>query len=169
MTTDERPARSAHEVEFGELPELTRALRALGSSRRSGGDIQSLFFRPLLDARRKAAEARTPRARLRAFDARELLAGLEKSVTRLVAEWPDPRESAKRAIRAQIDERTAELERALARLTELAATVETADPPQQLKAWRAWTVQLQRTFESADRSWLAIQSVMAGLTAKRRA
>ncbi|HET9453164.1 MAG TPA: hypothetical protein VFO66_02675 [Gemmatimonadaceae bacterium] len=167
---DETPtARAPHEVAFGELPELTRALRALGSSRRSAGDLQSLFFRPLLEARRRAADARTARARLRAFDGPELLAGLEKSVAKIVADWPDPRESAKRAIRAQIAERTAALEQELAELTARAANVETAEPEQQLAAWRAWTAQLQRTFECADRSWLAIQSVVAGLTAKRRA
>ena len=165
---DETPtARAPHEVAFGELPELTRALRALGSSRRSAGDMQSLFFRPLLEARRKAADGRTARARLRAFNATELLAGLEKAVARMVSEWPDSRESAKRAIRAQIAERTAELEQAINELTERAAAVEAAEPEQQLAAWRAWTAQLQRTFECADRSWLSIQSVVAGLTAKR--
>lgn len=164
-----RTARAPHEVAFGELPELTRALRALGSSRSSAGNMQSLYFRPLLEARRKAADARTARARLHAFDAAALLAGLEKAVSRMVAEWPDSRESAKRAIRAQIAERTAELEQAIGVLTERAVMVEKAEPEEQLAAWRAWTAQLQRTFECADRSWLAIQSVVAGLAAKRGA
>ena len=164
-----RTARAPHEVAFGELPELTRALRALGSSRSSAGAMQSMYFRPLLEARRRAADARTARARLRAFDATELLAGLEKAVSKMVSEWPDPRESAKRAIRAQIAERTAELEQAITELTMRASAVETAEPEEQLAAWRAWTAQLRRTFECADRSWLAIQSVVAGLTAKRGA
>lgn len=168
MTDEIATARGPHQVEFGELPELTRALRALGSARRNAGALQSLFFRPLLDARRKAADARTPAARLRAFDAAELEAGLDRYVARIVAEWPDPRDSARRAIRAQIAERIREYQDALARLGEDAAAVAAASDDGQLAAWRQWTVQLHATFQSADRSWLAIQSVVNTLTAKRR-
>lgn len=161
-------ARAPHEVDYGELPELARALRALGSSRRSAGALQALFFRTLIDARRKAAAARTPTARVRAFDADELAAGLERSIARIVADWPDARESAKRALGAQLAERTREYTDALAALRVSAAAVESAAPAGQLDAWRAWTVALQHAFHGADRSWLAIRAVVDNLTAKRR-
>lgn len=169
MVDEGSTARAPHEVEFGELPELARALRALGSSRRSAGALQTLFFRALLDARRKAASARTPSARVTAFDPAELAAGLDKCLARIVSDWPDAREPAKRAIRAQLAERTREFTDALAALRIAAAAVESAEPEGQLDAWRAWTVELQRSFHSADRCWLAIQPVVDNLTAKRGA
>jgi hypothetical protein len=164
---DESRAPQPHEVEYGELPELTRALRALGSSRRSAGTAQHTFFRGLLEARRKAAEARTPSARLRAFDAAELEVAMERSIERLVAQWPDAREPARRAIRAQIEERVREYRAALAHLGTLAREAEHAAESSRLVAWRAWTVQLHQAFQAADRSWIAIQAVVDSLTAKR--
>ena len=98
-------ARDPSQVEYGELPELTRALRALGSSRRGGGSLQSQFFLPLLDARRRAAEARSAAACLRAFDSAELGRALERAIERILAEWPDDRSSARRALRAELLER----------------------------------------------------------------
>jgi hypothetical protein len=151
---DESPAPKPGEVAFGELPELTRALRALGSSRRSA-------------ARRKAAAARTPTARLIAVDATELESSLDRALDRIAAQWPDERESARRAIRAQVDERVREYRAALAHLRVLARQASESDEAGQLSAWREWTVQLQLTFQAADRSWIAIQSVVDALTAKR--
>src|SRR5919197_2004478 len=94
--------RDPSQVEYGELPELTRTLRALGSARRGGGaSAQSSFFLPLVDARRKAAEARSAVACLRAFDTAPLARALDQAIDRIVADWPDARDSARRALRAE--------------------------------------------------------------------
>lgn len=162
-----RQARGAHEVDYGELPELTRALRALGSSRRTGGLLQAQFFRPLLEARRKAAEARSAVACLRAFEAAELERALERALDRIAAEWPDARMPARRAVRAEMTERVAVYTRALMRLSDLSAGVLGAAPDAQLAAWRAWTVQLAATFEAADRSWLALASLVQSIPERK--
>lgn len=158
-----RQSRRAHEVDFGELPELTRALRALGSSRRTGGSLQAQFFRPLLEARRKAAEARNATACLRAFDAAELERALQRALDRIAAEWPDARMPARRAVRAEMTERVAVYTMAITRLAELSADVLRATQEAQLAAWRAWTVQLAATFDAADRSWLALSSLVQSI------
>ncbi len=150
-------------MEYGELPELTRALRALGSSRRSGGTLQAQFFRPLLEARRKAADARTAVACLRAFDAAELERALERALDRILADWPDSRDAARRAVRAEMVERVAVYSVALVRLSKAAQGALAADAGSQLPAWRAWTVQLAATFDAADRSWMALTSLIAAL------
>ena len=155
-------------MEFGELPELTRALRALGSARRSAGSLHTMFFEPLLEARRAAQSATTPRARLRAFDAVQLQGGLERCVERIVAEWPDTREPARRAIRAQVAERVREYADALSRLADRANDLLAAEDTARLGAWRAWTVQLSVVFQAADRAWLGIESVVSTLTANAR-
>jgi hypothetical protein len=158
---DER-ARDAANVEYGELPELTRALRALGSSRR-GGSSQLLLFGPLLEARRRAADARSVHARVRAFSAGDLNRALERAIERIVADWPDARSPARRALRHELVERVEPYSAALRDLGKLATDAIDADESRQLSAWRSWTRQLVAVFEAADRSWLAIRPVVEAL------
>jgi hypothetical protein len=165
---DERRARDSTQVEYGELPELTRALRALGSARRGGGSLQSQFFHPLVDARRKAAEARDAPARVRAFDAAELLKALDRAVDKIVAGWPDDRVSIRRALRAELLDRVSSYGRALDRLSERADEALAADESSRLDAWRAWTSQLAVTFDAADRSWMSLRSAVESLPPKAR-
>lgn len=161
-------SREPHEVDYGELPELTRALRALGSGRGSGGATQAKFFAPLLDARRKAAVARSADAKLRAFDARELRAGLERCIDAIVTGWDDTREAARRAVRAQLMERVTDYDRELDRLREDAEVVKRAEAEGKLAAWRAWTRQLRAVFQCADRTWVGIEAVVGALPRKPR-
>lgn len=154
-------------VDYGELPELTRALRALGSSRRSGGALQAQFFRPLLEARRKAAEARTAAACLRAFDTAELERSLARALDRMLGEWPDAREPVRRAVRAEMAERVSGYSTALERLSELARHAQSAAETERLLAWRAWTAQLAATFDAADRSWLALSPLVESMSARK--
>lgn len=162
---DPSPERARHpgQVEYGELPELTRALRALGSSRRSGGSVHSQFFQPLVDARKRAAEARSAAACVLAFETGELTRALERAIERIVGSWQDERPSVRRALRAELLERVAGYTRALGTLSERARETLAADEPTKLEAWRAWTTQLAATFEAADRSWISIQSVVDAL------
>ncbi len=163
---EEERQRDARSVEYGELPELTRGLRALGSSRHDARALQTVFFQPLMDARRRAADARDPEARIRAFDPRELARQLDKIVERIISEWPDLRPSARRAVRAQLQERVAPYSHALEELASRAGEVHAADEPDRLAAWRAWTLQLATVFSCADRSWLSLQSAASALPAR---
>lgn len=163
---EEERQRDARSVEYGELPELTRGLRALGSSRHGARALQTVFFQPLMDARRKAAEARDTEARIKAFDPRELARQLEKIVERIISEWPDMRPSARRAVRAQLQERVAPYAHALEELANCAGDLREAREPERLAAWRAWTLQLAVVFSCADRSWLSLQSAASSLPAR---
>lgn len=147
------------QVDYGELPELARALRALGSSRRSGGERQSHFFLALLEARRRAGQAESAKERLEAFDAAELGRALDRAIERLLGDWPDKRPSVRRALRAELGERVAPYSTALAALSERGREAMVAQEPVRLEAWRAWTVQLSTTFQAADRAWIALMSV----------
>lgn len=159
--------RDASQVEYGELPELTRALRALGSARRSPGSLQSQFFHPLLDARRRAAEARSAIACVRAFDCTTLDRSVERTIESIVVHWSDNRPSARRALQAELSERVAEYRRALAQLSEYATAVLAADEPTRLESWRRWTVQLAATFDAADRGWMSLRAVVDALPSRR--
>ena len=163
---EEERQRDARSVDYGELPELTRGLRALGSSRHDARALQSVFFMPLMDARRRAADAREPEARIRAFDVRELSRQLERLVDRIVSEWPDARPSARRAVRAQLQERVTPYANALAELQLRADELRQADEGDRLTAWRRWTVQLATVFSCADRSWVSLQSAASAIPSK---
>jgi hypothetical protein len=154
-----------HAVEYGELPELTRALRAFGSARRSGA-LQSQFFLPLLEARRRAAAARSPRSRVGAFDCEQLTRAIERTLDRIVADWPDDRPAARRALRASLVDLLQPYFTAIRDLSGCAATAVSADESSRLNAWRAWTVQLSATFAAADRSWLAVEPLLLRLNRK---
>lgn len=168
MEREHERVRLAREVDYGELPELTRGLRALGSSRVGAGSLQSLFFHSLLDARRRAAEARSAVLCLRAFDAAELGRALERAVERIVLHWPDEREPARRALRAELRERVRPFSVALAALSDRAAEAQKADEPARLAAWREWTAQLTATFVAADQCWIAIRPIIDRLPAASR-
>lgn len=167
MTDEPERARHPSEVEYGELPELTRALRALGSGRRSAGWMQLQFFTPLLDARKRVAGSRDADTALHAFDAGSLAQALERSIERMVQGWPDTRVSARRALRAELRERTRDYAAALHALDERAADVMAASPAERTTAWRAWTTQLAATFDAADRAWLSLRSIADALPATR--
>lgn len=155
------------EVEYGELPELARSTRAMGSSRRSGGERQSHFFLALLDARRRAEQATTPEARLAAFDAADLGRALDRAIEQFLADWPDKRPSARRALRAELGDRVASYSASLAELSAASRAVGAAPSAEKLGAWRAWTAQLSVTFDAADRAWIALMSVADSLPQSR--
>ncbi|HEU4995420.1 MAG TPA: hypothetical protein VFT29_11405 [Gemmatimonadaceae bacterium] len=158
--------RAPGQVEYGELPEVTRGLRALGSPRRSSGAFQSQFFMPLVEARKKAADARDPQACLRAFNPDELARAMERAIDRIVSGWPDTRASVRRALRAELTERVSNYLSALEVLSQRAAAALGANEESRLETWRAWTIQLAATFDAADRSWLAVRSAVDSLPTK---
>ena len=162
----EQRQRDARSVEYGELPELTRGLRALGSARHDARALQNLFFQPLVDALRRAADARDAEGKMKAFEARELSRQLDRVIERIVSEWPDARESARRAVRAQLIERVGPYADALDGLAVRAAELRDADEGERLTAWRSWTGQLVAVFSCADRSWLSLQSAASAISAR---
>jgi len=166
LSMDAPRTREPHEVDYGELPELTRGLRALGSARRGDTAMQALFFLPLLEGRRRAAEARSAAACLRAFDAAELTRALERCIERIVAQSPDARPPARRALRARLLERVRGYSGALELLGERGAAALAADEPERLDAWRAWTMQLAATFGAADRCWLSLRQAVQAIPAR---
>ncbi|HMC56138.1 MAG TPA: hypothetical protein VKH19_13240 [Gemmatimonadaceae bacterium] len=166
MSEDLPRARQPHEVDYGELPELARALRALGSPRRSGGSMQQQFFAPLLDARRIAAASQDPEDAVRAFDAAELGRAFDRMMDIIVHGWPDARDSARRALRAELRERARRYRGALDTLDDRAADLFAAPDVERIDAWRAWTTQLAAVFDAADRAWMAVRSIVDALPPK---
>jgi hypothetical protein len=146
------------------VPELTRALRAFGSrrgqrsSRSTGTDEQHRFFTPLLVARRAASVAMTPREVISAFDADVLSRGFNAVIDRFAEECFRDSPPAMRALTAELSDLAEPLLASLEGLR--AAAKDAASDLENLRHWRKWASQVRRTFESADRVWLALDTAL---------
>lgn len=143
-----------------ELPELTRALRALGSQRTSGLVEHDRFFAPLLHARRSAEVAREPLAQMAAFDAAVLRARLDELVRRVAADHYPAHPPARRALEAELQECVEPLAERLAALAEAAAQAREESDEMRLAAWRRWKAELAAVFVAADSCWLAAAALL---------
>jgi hypothetical protein len=153
------------------LPELTLALRTLGSrrGRRGEGLEQERFFGPLLEARRAAARASDVETAVSSFDALRLSSSLDKTIRAIAADRaPSGRPPARRALEARLQERVEPLRRELAELGERAADLLASDEEARAEAWRRWAEQLRVVFECADRCWPSLDAALATTRAPRR-
>lgn len=146
------------------IPELTRTLRAFGSRRGSRGvrvsaaAEQQRFFAPLLGARRTADSAKTPLSALDAFDATRLAADVDATLAAFAAARFGSNAPARRALHAELFDAGEPLRLALIELARLADHARAASGD--LRAWRAWSDQLRAVFETADRTWLALDAAL---------
>jgi hypothetical protein len=153
------------------LPELTLALRALGSrrARRGEGNEQERFFAPLLEARRAAARAGDVEAAVSAFDAARLTASFDKILRALAADRvASGRPPVRRALEARLQERIEPLRRAIVELGDRADALLIADAESRPESWRSWADQLRRVFACADRCWPGVDAALDATGAPRR-
>jgi hypothetical protein len=138
------------------LPELTRALRTLGSRRRqsarpsSAGD-QQRFFAPLLQARRAAGTASSPASVIAAFDGAALTTAYDQTLREFAKERFTEVGPARRALDAELSDLAEPLMNAFQSLSEAATSASAS--VDDLKLWRTWAAQLRNAFEAADRVW----------------
>jgi hypothetical protein len=153
------------------LPEVTRALRALGSRRspsglrRNPGDREGRFFAPFISARRASMDARDPRSVIAAFDPKELARSLLATITVFAREGAAGRAARQRALEAELSDGIEQLEATLVKLQALAEHA--AADVDDLGRWRAWAAGVQQVFEAADRAWVAIEPTMERETSRR--
>lgn len=163
-STDAAAFRQAMLAACRALPEVTRALRALGSrrgaagSRRDPGDREARFFAPFIAARRASMDARDARAVISAFDSKELARSLTATMTVFAREMAAGHPARQRAMEAELADGVERLDESLERLRELAA--EAAADVDDLARWREWAAGVQRVFEAADRAWVSIEPAM---------
>jgi len=148
------------------LPELTRTLRAFGSSRARrvgpGGRTtdateQRRFFAPFLDARRAAGSA-TGDAAITAFSGSALADALAETLKQFAADREAEAGPARRALEAELVDASEPLFDALAALGESAEAAIAA--AEDLRLWRVWSAQLRVTFETADRVWMSLDEAL---------
>ena len=135
------------------LPEMTRALRALGASRTPSRDEHDRFFAPFLHARRRAEAAHDPESQVAAFDVAVLRARLDELARGVAAERYAEHPAARRALEAELIEVLEPLAAPLARVADAAARMRAEADEMRLAAWRRWAAELGSLFACADRCW----------------
>jgi hypothetical protein len=146
------------------LPEVTRALRALGSrralrgTRRNPTDKERRFFAPLIAARRASMEARDAAAVVRSFDAERLIREITAVVLDFAAEGGGAHPARRRALEAELTDASEQLTVILRELVD--AATRPLNDVDDLAAWREWAAAVQRTFEAADRAWAEIEPIV---------
>lgn len=146
------------------LPELTSALRTLGSRRSMRGRRatapaeQRRFFAPLLDARRLAGAGNAPAATIAAFDCGALCQAIAAALGEFVSERHAEEGPARRALEAELEEIAEPLMLAIQALAD--SGLSARDAVDDLKLWRGWAGQLRSTFEVADRVWIALDAAL---------
>jgi hypothetical protein len=150
------------------LPELTLALRGLGSARANPGPDHDRFFGPLLEARRAAQRASDPAGRLSAMRGAAIAAELERvlrafAVERFPASAPD-----RRALETELDDLATPVWASLRRLDEVARAAADARDDTAFVWWRAWATECRALFAHADRCWLQALPVLGETAASAR-
>ncbi|MDQ3697055.1 MAG: hypothetical protein M3373_03380 [Gemmatimonadota bacterium] len=143
------------------LPEVTRALRTLGSRRAHPEDAaHDRFFGPFLAARRRVEVLADPVERIRAFEASALRAAVDRLLAELPAERYRARAPDRRALEAELRDCSAPLLTGLDDLAHAERGVHEAEEAVRVAAWRAWTEALRLVFTSADACWLGLHGTL---------
>lgn len=143
--------------DFAGLPELTLSLRSFGSSRGRAGEEQTLFFGPLLEARRRAADATNAAEAVAAFNVARLGAALDQIVRGMASDRFPDRPPARRAFEAALGDVLQPLYAALRALRDSTPAPASAHIE---AAWVPWLNAVRATFETADRSWGAVDALL---------
>ena len=142
------------------LPEMTRALRALGASRSPSRAEHDRFFAPFLHARRRAEAAHDPESQVAAFDVAVLRARLDELARGIAAERYAEHPAARRALEAELSDVLEPLAAPLARLADAAGRMRAEADEMRLVAWRRWAAELRGVFACADRCWRDAEALL---------
>ncbi|HEY4303494.1 MAG TPA: hypothetical protein VGM82_03455 [Gemmatimonadaceae bacterium] len=146
------------------LPELTRTLRAFGSrrgrrsTRETEASEQLRFFAPLMDARRAATKGGENQSSIAAFDVDVLVRAYDETLKAFARERHGDNAPARRALEAELMDLSEPLFAALQSLA--MAGAEATYAPDNLRLWRAWSIELRNAFEAADRVWMLLDATL---------
>lgn len=137
------------------LPELTLAMRALGTRHGGPAGEHDQFFKPLIQARAAAERARDAPSRMKAFDARALEESLQAMISGIATQRNPKSQPHRRAMEAQLLEFAEPLLAVLRRLEPLELGDEDV-----VAAWCSWSSSVRAVFTEADRFWQRVRSYL---------
>jgi hypothetical protein len=150
------------------LPEMMLSLRGFGSRRAQPGEEHVRFFDLLLEARRRAEQARVTDELIRAFDAAALRAEVERRLSEFATERYPDRPGDRRALLAELTDCAEGLLREIDALAERERALLASDSSTRFAEWRRWSGAVRQVFERADACWFAMLPVLDAPVRARR-
>lgn len=151
------------------LPEVARALRALGGSRDDAGarrddlgPARQRFFAPLMQARRRLAGEVPLEWLVAGFDAVVLTERIRGVVGTLAAERQPTSLPHRRAMEARLLDACDALFMALDRADAAGKALAEDDEARRFVRWRAWAEHVRLVFVEAGRAWRALSAQLVG-------
>lgn len=142
------------------VPELTRGLRAMGSSRGAQDVAHDRWFAPLLAARRAVAGISDAERQVALVDAAAIAQQIHRVMTDLSKDQSAGQAAMQRAIEAALQEESERVFIALDRLALAADVLRTSALDTRLVDWRRWMNALRDVFVAADQSWPGCAKVL---------
>ncbi len=142
-----------HDGDDFRVPELTRALRSLGSLRGTPGDAHDLWFAPLLRARRAVEGVTDVDQQLVAMNPDLLASGMRDAISKIAALHVQDDSPFRRAAEAVLEDAAADLFVALDGLGAAATSLNQSSAETRAKCWRQWVAALKEVYSRADRGW----------------
>jgi hypothetical protein len=144
------------------VPELTRSLRHLGTASFDEATVHDRWFAPFLRVRAAIDGVSDPLRQAALVDADALLGEVERTLEELAAQRAGRDAPRTRAMVAELEEETAAVPAALARVALAASALTGSAPDSRLSDWRRWVETLRALARAFDDAWPGVQRVVGG-------
>jgi hypothetical protein len=135
------------------LPEMARALRALGMAHGASAADHARFVAPFLQGRRRLESGEPVDWLVAGFDAGTLAERTRGVLAAMAMQRHADRAPHRRALEARLHDACERLFESLDRVATAACGVHSAADATRFEAWRAWARTVQTLFAEAERAW----------------
>jgi hypothetical protein len=138
------------------MPELTRGLKALGSSRGTPTEAHDRWFSPLLAARRSVEGVSDPVRQVALLDPRLLTAALVRAIAEIAAVKAPGDVAEQRAIEAALEEEADTVFTAIDMMAMAGDVVLGGALDTRIADWRQWVDMVRAVYAAADEAWASM-------------
>ena len=138
------------------MPEITRGLKSLGSSRGTPVAAHDRWFAPLMAARRSVEGVSDPARQIMLFDAAMLTTEIERAIVEIAALVAPGDVAEQRAVEAALEEEAEALFTAVGIMGLAGDAVRGGSLDTRISDWRRWVETVRKVFAAADESWAGI-------------
>ena len=138
------------------MPELTRGLKSLGSSRGTPVVAHDRWFAPLLAARRAVEGVSDPARQVMLLDAATLTKSVERAIADIAATTAPGDPAEQRAVEAALEEEAASVFTAIESMGLAGDALRGGALDSRIADWRQWVETVRGVFAAADDAWTGI-------------
>jgi len=138
------------------MPELTRGLKSLGSSRGTPVVAHDRWFAPFLAASRSVEGVSDPARQVRLLDAAALAKEIERAIAEIAASKAPGDPAEQRAVEAALEEEATAVFTAIEMMGLAGDALRGGAHDTRIADWRQWVETVRAVFAAADDAWTGI-------------